>query len=76
MDQLRSDDTKQCLLIIQSLHSSPSKMLRVDDLTDAIGIQSYSKAYTFRKHLKSLFLTGKNALPVYIKDPPKELHCP
>jgi len=71
MDQLRSDDAKQRLMIIQSLRSSPSKMLSVDELTDAIGIQSYNKAYTFRKHLKRSFLTGKNALPAYIKDPPK-----
>lgn len=42
MDQLCSDDTKQCLLIIQSLRSSSSKMLSVDELTEVTRIQSYT----------------------------------
>jgi len=48
-----------------------SKMMMVEELTDAIGIVTYKKALTFRKHLKRSFLTGRNALPVYIKDAPK-----
>ena len=48
MNQLPSNDAKQRLLIMQSLQSSPSKMLSVDELTDAIGIHSFDKANIFR----------------------------
>ena len=66
-----SSDIEQRLKIVKNLSSSPSKMMTVEELTDAIGIVTYEKALTFRKHLKRSFLTGRNALPVYIKDAPK-----
>lgn len=56
--------------IMKCLSASPSKMMTVEELTDAIGIVTYDKSFIFRKHLKRSFLTGKNALPIYIKDPP------
>ena len=65
------DDVYQRLNIIKSLRSSPQKMMTVEELTDAIGIVTYQNALCFRKHLKRYLLIGRNALPVYIKDPPK-----
>ena len=56
--------------IMKCLSASPSKMMTVEELTDATGIVTYDKAFVFRKHLKRSFLTGKHALPIYIKDPP------
>ena len=41
------------------------------ELTDAIGMSTYQKTFTFCKHLKRSFLTGRSALLVYIKDSPK-----
>ena len=67
----RSRDAEQRLTIIQSLRLSPSKMMSVEEFIDVIGIHSYNAAYTFRKHFKRSFLTGKNALPIYVKDPPQ-----
>ena len=72
MNQLPSNDAKQRLLIMQGLQSSLSKILSVNELTDAIGIHLFDKAFIFRQHLKRSFLIGKNALPVFIKDPPKQ----
>lgn len=66
-----SGDIEQRLRIVKHLSSSPSKMMTVEEVTDAIGIVTYQKALAFRKHLKRSFLTGSNALPVYIKDSPK-----
>ena len=55
---------------MKCLSASPAKMMTVEELTDAIVIVTYDKALMFRKHLKRSLLTGKNAIPVYIKDPP------
>ena len=66
-----SEDVLQRQRMIKSLIFSPSKMMTVEELTDVVGIDSYEKASMFRKHFKRSFLNGKNALPVYIKDPPK-----
>ena len=57
--------------MIKSLIFAPSKMMTIDELTDAVRIDSREKALMFRKHFNCSFLIGKNALPVYIKDPPK-----
>lgn len=45
--------------------------MTIEELTDVVGIDSREKASMFRKHFKRSFLIGKNAFPVYIKDPPK-----
>ena len=66
-----SEDTLQRQRMIKSLIFSPSKMMSIEELTDAVGIDSREKALMFRKHFKRSFLTGKNALPIYMKDPPK-----
>ena len=67
----RPDEFDQRLIkIVKCLSASPAKMMTVEELTDAIVIVTYDKALMFRKHLKRSLLTGKNAIPVYIKDPP------
>ena len=63
--------TLQRQRIIKSLIFSPSNMMMIEELTDVVGIDSREKDLTFCKHFKWSFLIGKNALPVYIKDPPK-----
>lgn len=45
--------------IMKCLSASPSKMMTVEELIDAIGIVTYDKSFIFRKHLKRSFLTGK-----------------
>ena len=71
MNVLPCNDAKQGLMIMQSLQVSLSKMLNVNELTNAIRIRLYNKAYILSKYLKCSFLTGKNGLPVVINDPPK-----
>lgn len=68
---LRLKGAKTCLKITKALRSSPLKMMTVKELIDVTGMNSYNKAFMFCKHLKCSLLTGKHALPVYIKDPPK-----
>ena len=38
--------------IMKYLSASPSKMMTVEELTDATGIVTYDKAFIFRMHLK------------------------
>ena len=59
------------LKIVECLENSSSGMT-ADEVCETIEMNDYERAMVYRIHLKHSLPTGKYALPIYVKNQPKE----
>ena len=46
--------------------------LLMDQAVDIVNLAAYEETKMWIKHFKRSFLTGKNALPIFVVDPPEK----